>query len=190
MAAHLSVPVERQAAHISSAVGEVAFADAATPRIVVWSVRRADDQHRSLDVEAAIARLAVARGVPFLFVDFDPSIDPNGNARQIRELLRQRTIALIVVLDGLAGSELRFTSPFGDLIPAFDLYADRAGARHLVTRSTLKIDDWQWPGSAAYVDTRAVLVQGAGASGDLREDTAALLGYLAGRRALGAEELR
>ena len=52
------------------------------------------------------------------------------------------------------------------------------------------IDDWKWPGSGAYADTRAVLVQGAGAAGDLRSDAAALLGYLAGRRALGAEELR
>ena len=96
----------------------------------------------------------------------------------------------LVVLDGLDGSALRFNSPFGDLIPAIGLYARRAGARSVITRFTTKIDGWAWPGSFAYPDTRAVLVQASGGTGDLRPDATALLGYLAGRYSLGTEELR
>ena len=123
-------------------------------------------------------------------MDFDPTLDPNANAAQIAAALGSREVALIIVLDGLSGSALRFSSPFGDLIPAVDLYADRAGARHLVTRATTRIDDWVWPGSGAYPDTRAVLAQGSGAADDLRADAASLIAYIAGRYILGAEELR
>jgi hypothetical protein len=186
--ARVEVPLERQVAHVTSAVAEVADVDPATPRAVIWCVRRIAGR-QCADVLVALARELAPRRVPFVFVDFDPSVDPNANARDIADALKGRTVGLIVVLDGLDGSALRFTTPFGDLIPSIDLYADRAGARHVVTRATAKIDDWAWPGSGAYADTRAVLMQGTGAAGDLRPDAAALLGYLAGRYALHAEEL-
>lgn len=187
--AHIEVPVARQSAHVSSIVGEVADLDPATPRMVVWCVRHADAGNACSDVASALAREVSGRRVPFVFVDFDPSIDPNANALAVAEILRSRRIGLMVVIDGLDGSALKFTTPFGDLVAAFDLYADRAGARYMTTRGTLKIDFWEWPGSRAYAETRAVLVQPTGPSGDLRPDAAALLGYVAGRYAAGAEEL-
>lgn len=185
---HLEVPLSREAAHVRSVVAEVP-ADPSLPRFVVWSIRRGDG-HRAQDASAAVARFAAARRAPFLFVDFDPSVDPAANALQIRDVLKGREIRLIIVLDELTGSALKFTTPFGDLVPQVDLWADRAGARHATTRSTLRIDDWVWPGSAAYPDRRGVLVQATGGQGDLTADAVALIGYIAGRHALGAEELR
>ena len=188
--ARIDVPLGRQTAHVASVVGEAPVADARAPRIVVWSVRHENDAHHGADVLAALARQAVARGAPFVFVDFDPTIDANANARQIKDALADRAIKLMVILDGLDGSALRFTTPFGELVPAMDLYAERAGARHVATRATVSVDDWEWPGIGPYVDLRAVLVQSTAGSGDLRPDAAALLGYISGRLALGAEELR
>jgi hypothetical protein len=91
------------------------------------------------------------------------------------------------VLDQLDGSALKFTTANGELIPALDLYAERAGARHDVTRTTASaavVSD-----IAPLLDVKTVVVSGNGGSGDLRGDAAALVGYLAGRLALGAEEL-
>jgi hypothetical protein len=42
---------------------------------------------------------------------------------------------------------------------------------------------------APLLEFKTVIVSGNGGSGDLRPDAAALVGYLAGRLALGAEEL-
>jgi hypothetical protein len=51
------------------------------------------------------------------------------------------------------------------------------------------MNDWTWPGAAPYIEDRAIIVTGTGGAGDPRADAAALIGYLAGRRFLGAEEL-
>jgi hypothetical protein len=91
------------------------------------------------------------------------------------------------VLGNLTGNALKFTTPYGDLIPAIDRYATQAGARSIVTQSTAPLTALD--GIAPYVDLRSVLVDSAGGTGDLRPDAAAFVGYLAGRLSLGAEEL-
>ena len=188
--ASVDVPLERASAHVRSVVGEVPGVPADAGRVVVWAVRRAAPTSASADVAVALAREMAARRAPFIFVDFDPKVDANVNASGVADRLKDRKISLIVVLDGLDGDALRFTTPYGDLIPAIDLYADKAGARHAVTRSTQSATNWAWPGIAPFIEQRAILVNGSGPAGNLRPDAAALVGYLAGRAALGAEELR
>lgn len=185
--ARVEVPLQRENASVTSLVGEVGDLPHDAGRILVWSVRRPGEAHPSGDVLVALARELRARGAPFIFVDFDPSVDPSANAKSIGDALGDRRISLVVVLDRLDGSVLRFTTPYGDLIPAFDFYAAKAGARYEPTRTT--------PGPAAladiapFIDVKTVLVTGGGGPGDLRPDAAALVGYLAGRLALGAEEV-
>jgi len=187
--ARVEVPLERASAHVRSVVAEVASAPGDAGRVLVWAVRHPGTPNPASDVLAALARTLAPRDAPFVFADFDPAVDANANARDIANLLRGRRIALIVVLDGLDGGALRFSTPYGDLIPAIDLYADKANAAHLITRSTRSINDWSWPGIGPFISRKAVLVTGNGGSGDVRADTAALVAYLAGRLALGAEEL-
>ncbi|HUQ41035.1 MAG TPA: ABC transporter permease subunit [Candidatus Limnocylindrales bacterium] len=185
----VAVPLQRASAHVRSLVAQVADAPMTAGAVLVWAVRHAGEPHPSSDVLAAVARRTSATQVPFVFVDFDPSVDPNVNARSVADALAGRRIALILVLDGLDGTALRFSSPFGDLIPAIDLYADRAGAAHRVTRTTADITTWSWTGIAPFPDTRTIVVNGDGGNGDLRPDAAAVVAYLAARYYLGAEEL-
>lgn len=184
--AHIEVPVERRTATSTSFVAEIPNAAPDRSRVLVWAVRRGDG-HATTDVLLAASRSLAGRSVPFIFVDFDPSIDARGNITKVAEVLADRRIGLVVVLDKLEGTALRFTTPYGDLIPAMDLYADKAGARHVATRTTAT------PGELAdlapFIDVKTVIVQGDGGAGDLRPDAAALIGYLAGRVALAAEEL-
>jgi hypothetical protein len=94
------------------------------------------------------------------------------------------------VLDDLEGERLRFDTIFGDLIPMFDEYARRTGARAAITRSIGNPEVWSWPGMEAFPKSRATIIRATGADGDMRGDVAALLGYIAGRDALAAPELR
>jgi peptide/nickel transport system permease protein len=185
--ARVDVPLTRQTAVVTSLVGEVGGVAADAGRVLVWAVREPGSAGTGRDVVAALARTLNIRRAPFIFVDFDPSVDAHANARGIIDVLKDRRISLVVVLDKLEGGALRFTTPHGDLIPAFDLYAEKAGARHEVTRTTAPITSLS--GVAPLVEVKTVLVSGDGGAGDLRADAAALLGYLAGRLALGAEEL-
>jgi peptide/nickel transport system permease protein len=187
--AKVEVSLERASAHVRSVVGEVADLSADIGRIVVWGVRRNASDHAAADVLAALARELVPRHAPFIFVEFDPSVDPTVNSQSVADALKGRRIALMLILENVDGSELRFSTPFGELVPAIDLYADKASARHAVTRTTQLIDTWQWTGSRPFFERKAIVIAGSGGSGDLRGDAAALIGYLAGRRALGAEEL-
>jgi hypothetical protein len=68
-----------------------------------------------------------------------------------------------------------------------DHYAEKAGARYEVTRTTPMAS--ALADIAPFFDVKTVLVTGSGGDGDVRPDAAALVGYLAGRLALGAEEL-
>ena len=185
--ARIAVPLERRVGSATSFVGEVAGAPHDAGHILVWSIRHAGDPHPSADVLAALGRALAPRRVPFIFVDFDDSIDPTADTATIRAALAGRRIALVVVLRNLTGDALKFTTPYGDLIPAIDLYAAQAGARAVVTRSTAPLTALD--GIAPFADVRSVLADSAGGTGDLRPDAAALVGYLAGRLALGAEEL-
>jgi peptide/nickel transport system permease protein len=185
--ARVEVPVQRQTASVTSHVAEVADAPVGAARIVVWSIKRPGAQHPSTDVLAALGRSLSARRAPFIFVEFDPSLDPDANAKTIAEVLKDRRIALVLVLDRLDGPKLRFTTPYGDLIPALDLYAKQAGTQYERTLETPRIaaiDE-----VAPFFDVKTVLIDGSRGDGDPRADAAALVGYLAGRLALGAEEL-
>jgi len=185
--ARVDVPLERRSATTTSYVGEVPGVSPTTPRILVWAPRR-DSPHPATDVLAALAREVGPRRLPFVFVDFDRTGETRANLDAVRTALAGRTIGLVVVLDWLDGTALRFTTPYGDLIPAFDLYAQEAGARFERTGQTAAISELAEV--APFIDLRTVVVRGAGGSdGDLRPDAAALLGYVAGRLALGAEEL-
>jgi peptide/nickel transport system permease protein len=185
--ARVEVPLERQSASVTSLVGEVADVPDDAGRVVVWAVRKPTATNPADAVLAAVSRALGGRRVPFVFVEFDPSVDAKANADAIRKALGDRRITLVLVLDFLDGSALQFTTPHGDLIPALDMYADKAGARYEVTRLTAG------PSAlghlAPFSDVKTVLVSGNGRFGDVRPDSAALVGYLAGRLALGAEEV-
>jgi hypothetical protein len=140
-----------------------------------------------MDVVAALGRSLGARRVPFIFVEFDPTLDPDANARAVGDVLKDRRIVLVLVLDRLDGLNLRFTTPYGDLIPALDLYAERAGARYQRTAETAGIGSIDEV--APFFNVKTVLIDGSRGDGDPRADAAAVVGYLAGRLALGAEEL-
>jgi hypothetical protein len=161
----------------------------AGPIVLVWAVGETD---RGPAVEAltAFARSVAATRLPFVFVAFDPRVDSDGNARQVADRLGGREISCVVVLDALQGAALRFQSANGDLIPAFDLYAEMAEAPHQLTRATLAPDANDWPGIRPFIEHRSIVITGTGGAGDLRADASATLGYLAGRLALDAEELR
>jgi peptide/nickel transport system permease protein len=186
--ARVEVPLARARTLVTSYIGEVADVSSDRGRIVVWRQRRADDADSpTRDVLAALARTFADRRVPFIFVDFDPAVDVKLNAKAVGEALNDRKIALVVVLDRLDGSALRFTTAHGDLIPALDLYAAKAAARHELTRTTASAAAASE--FAPLIEFKTVVVTGNGGPGDLRADAAAIVGYLAGRLALGAEEV-
>jgi hypothetical protein len=190
--ARVEVPVARGAAHVRTVIAESASSSTA-PRIVVWAVLHPSSvgDREPVEALAAAARVIGPRGGPFVFVAFDPSVDATGNARMVADALGTRKLALFIALDDLVGTALSFRTPFGDLIPAFDRYADRAGVPHVVTRSTVSRTSelWTWPGIAPFIEEKSIVVTGDGRAGDLRAAAAALIGYIGGRAALGAEEL-
>jgi peptide/nickel transport system permease protein len=186
--ARVKVPLARERTTVTSYIGEVGGVPSDAGRVVVWRERTPDDSNSpARDVLAALARTFADRRVPFIFVDFDPAIDVRLNAKAVAEKLNNRKIALVVVLDRLDGTALRFTTANGELIPALDLYAEKAGARHELTRTTASASAASE--FAPLIEFKTVVVRGNGGTGDLRADAAALVGYLAGRLALRAEEL-
>lgn len=186
----VEVPLKKANAHVRSVVGEVPGVAADAGRVVVWAVLHPGSAHPPSDVAVALARQLARSDLPFIFVAFDPSVDPNGNARQVAAALAGRRVGLLLVLDSLEGSALTFATPFGDLIPALDLYAEKAGTSHVVTRGITSTSTWSWPGRAPFVEQRAAAISAMGGVGDRRADAAAVIGYLAGRIAMNAEEMR
>jgi peptide/nickel transport system permease protein len=187
VAARVEVPLARKTEAVTSHVATVANAPKDAAHVVVWNIKRPGVPHPGEDVLAALGRSLADRGVPFIFVNFDPSLDADANAKSIRDLLKDRRLGLVVVLERLDGPSLRFTTPHGDLIPAFDLYAEKAGAPYQPTRTTPSIGSIA--AVAPFFDVKTVVLDGSRGDGDMRVDAAAVLGYLAGRLALGAEEL-
>jgi len=181
--ARVAVPLREDTVTVQSLIGEVPDVPAATGRVVVWAPRNLEatalDPARA-EVLASVARLASARHAPFVFVDFDTHAD----TQAVRDVLKDRRVVLVLVLEEFKGGVLHFTTANGDLIPAIDLYAQKAGAQYEVTRQTavLQLVGAPLPG----VKTVAISADG---PGDARADAAALIGYLAGRLALGAPEL-
>ncbi|MDQ2952415.1 MAG: hypothetical protein M3R54_09160, partial [Chloroflexota bacterium] len=185
----VDVPIARVSAHVRSLVAETPGLSDQQKRIVVWAVKRPGATHPVEPLLAALARQPIMRRSAFVFVLFDAAVAPSTNARQVAEVLGARPLALFLVLDAFEGAAVRFTTPFGDLIPALDLYADKAGASYVTTTFTVSQSSWTWPGAAPYIERPAVLITGDGGVGDRRADAAAIIGYLAARRALEAEEL-
>lgn len=188
--AHVEVPIARVNATPKSLVGVTPDAPA---RVLIWAVMPATrgSSRPATDALAAFVRsLAGRTGAGIAVVAFDRTADPLGNARAVAELLGRTRWDTIVVLDDLDGERLRFDTIYGDLIPMFDEYASRSGARAAITRSVSNPEAWTWPGMEAFPKSRATIVRATGESGDVRADVAALLGYIAGRDALAAPELR
>jgi ABC-type dipeptide/oligopeptide/nickel transport system permease subunit len=188
--AHLALPVARVTATPTSFVG---VSPGASPRVLIWTVIPATrgSSRPATDALAAFVRsLAGRSGESLAVVAFDRSVDTVGNARALADLLGRTRWDTIVVLDDLDGDRLRFDTIFGDLVPMFDEYATRIGARATITRGISNPEQWSWPGMEAFPKSRATIVRATGDSGDVRADVAGLLGYIAGRDALGAPELR
>jgi peptide/nickel transport system permease protein len=188
--AHVELPIARVTATPRSLVG---VTPDAAPRVLIWAVMPATrgSSRPSMDALAAFVRsLAGRTGAGIAIVAFDRKADTIGNARAIAELLGRTQWDTIVVLDDLDGERLRFDTIYGDLVPMFDEYASRSRARAAITRSISNAETWSWPGMEAFPKSRATIVRATGESGDVRGDVAGLLGYLAGRDALGAPELR
>src|SRR5258705_5077875 len=184
VSARVAVPLREDATTFTSRVAEVPGVPDDAGRVVVWADRdgetNAIDPERT-DVLAALARFAVARHAPFVFVDFDDRSD----SRAVRDVLTEHRVVLVLVLDDFDGGVLRFTTANGDLIPALDLYAEKAGARFETTRQTAGIGE----GLDPLPGIKTVVIGARGDPGDARPDVTAVIGYLAGRLALGAPEL-
>jgi len=188
--AHIDLPVARVKATSRSLVG---VTPGQPSRVLIWAVMPATrgSSRPATDALAALTRsLAGRSGVGLAIVAFDRTADAIGNARAIADLLGRTRWDTIVVLDDLEGDRLRFDTIYGDLIPMFDEYASRSGARAAITRNASSSDSWSWPGMEAFPKSHATIVRAIGESGDVRPDLAALLGYIASRDALAAPELR
>jgi peptide/nickel transport system permease protein len=183
MRAQLAVPLRAQSVSVASRIAEVPDIPEEARRVVVWSSRNLDSaalEPGRAEALASLARVASARHAPFVFVDFDAHADPLG----IREALAGRTLALVLVLRELGGGILQFQTANGDLIPAIDFYAQQIGARFEPTRRTALVEQVVTP----LPGIKTIEISSTG-TGDARTDAVALIGYLAGRLALGAPEL-
>lgn len=187
---HVEVPVARVTATPKSLVGTTPGESA---RVLVWVVTPATrgSSRPATDALAAMLRsLAGRSGTGLAIVAFDRTADARGNARAVADVLGRTRWDTIVVLDDLDGDRLRFDTIYGDLIPMFDHYASRSGARAAITRRISNPEQFAWPGMEAFPGSRVTVIRASGESGDVRADVAALLGYIAGRDALGAPEFR
>jgi len=184
LTARIAVPLREDVTSVATTVAEVPGFAAETGRVVIWAEHRlgttASEANRR-DVLASLARFATARHAPFIFVDFDLRAD----ALAVREFLASRRVLVVIILDQLDGGVLYFTTANGDLIPALDLYAEKAGTRHETTRRTYSVEQVGSP----VPEFKTVVIDSSGAGTDARADATALIGYLAGRLALGAPEL-
>jgi hypothetical protein len=184
--AQVRVPLDARRVTVESRIAEVPDIPAGVPRVVVWASRSLDRdslEPARAEALAALAQVASARHAPFVFVDFDPHAD----ARAIRDALDDRTIALVIELGDLSGGPLQFQTANGDLVPAFDFYAQQAGAQYEPTRHTALVEQMVTP--LPGVKTVEISSTGPG-TGGAGADAVALIGYLAGRVALGAPELQ
>ncbi|MGH2492379.1 MAG: hypothetical protein ACRDF9_12805, partial [Candidatus Limnocylindria bacterium] len=188
--ARVELPIARVTASPRSLVG---ITPGEPSRVLIWAVMPATrgTSRPATDALAAMIRSLAGRGgVGLAVVAFDRTADTVGNARAVADLLGRTRWDTIVVLDDLDGERLRFDTIYGDLIPMFDEYAIRSGARAAITRGISNPESWSWPGMEAFPKSHSTIVRATGASGNVRGDVAALLGYIAGRDALAAPELR
>jgi len=187
VSARISVPLRSETTRYTSLVAEVPHVPADRGRIVVWTRRGLGGTAVEIldhDVLSSFGRFAAARAAPFVFVDYDPRAD----TQAVRELLQERgmRVLLVIVLDRLDGGQLAFYSASGDLIPSFNLYAERATTSYDITRKSFAaVQDVYKP----LPEYKSVILTSYSGDGDRRGDALAWMGYLAGRLALGAPEL-
>ena len=198
--AHLELPIAQVTAASHSLVA-VTPASAGTHRLVIWAVApsAATGSRSAADVLSALVRALSGRDVPPLaFVLFDPRGDPAANAKAVRAVLGSTPIDDVVAVESLGGTSLRFATVYADLVPAIDDYAARAGARATRTRAVLDPaapatgDLMRSAGLTPFTDEHWVLISGQGPvtdDGELREDAAAMVGYIVARYAERAAEL-
>jgi hypothetical protein len=183
--ARITVPLRVDTTSRTSLIGEVSDIPDGAGRIVVWATRNLGGtpvEAARRDLLVSLARFTAARHAPFTFVEFDPRLD----AQSIREFLIKRKVLVVLVLDDVQRGALRFTTANGDLIPAIDLYAEKVGAQHDITRRTMLIEQV----GAPLPELRTIVITSIGDPGNASKDIAATAGYLAGRLALGAPEFQ
>jgi len=200
MTGRVAVPVAAVTT-VSRSMVALTPAPAGAHRLVVWAVAPSpiDGSRSAADALAAVVRgLAGSALPPLALVLFDPGGDATANAKAVRVTIGMAPLDVVIAIDTLAGSALRFTTAYGDLVGAFDAYAVRTGAAAVRTDTTLDPDsaaggDLIAPlGLGAFGDVHWVLIRGAGraaAGTDRRPDAAAVVGYAIGRYAAGALEL-
>ena len=183
--ARISVPLKSTTTTYSSLIAEVPGIPADQGRIIVWTRRNLGDTDVELqdrDVLTSIARFAAARRAPYMFVEYDPRADTDA----IREFVGERRVLLVIVLDRFDGGQLAFYTASGDLIPTFNLYAEKAQASYDLTRKTLLAVQQVYQPLPRY---KTLVMSSYGGVGDRRADALAFVGYLTGRLELGAPEL-
>ena len=176
-------------------------ASAGTHRLVIWAVApsAATGSRSAADVLSALVRALAGRDAPPLaFVLFDPRGDPAANAKAVRAVLGSTPIDDVVAIESLGGTSLRFSTVYADLVPAIDDYAERVGARAARTARVLDPaapatgDLMRSAGLTPFTDDHWLLISGQGPvtdDGGLREDAAAVVGYIVARYGEHAAEL-
>ncbi len=176
-------------------------APAGVHRLIIWAVApsRVTGSRSAADALSALVRVLVGRPTPPLaFVIFDPRGDPVANAKAVRAALGSTVIDDVFAIESLGGTRLRFSTTYGDLVPAIDVYAERVGAAFVRTANGLPIDTpatgdlMNAAGLSVFTDEHWVLISGQGSvtdADDLRDDAAALLAYVVARYADHAPEL-
>lgn len=198
--AHVELPIAPVASSSHSLVA-LTPAPAGAHRLVIWAVAPslATGSRSASDALSALVRaLAGAAMPPLAFVVFDPRGDPVANAKAVRAMLGTIPIDDVLAIESLDGSRLRFATVYGDLVPAIDDYAARAGAAALRTAGALNPDAPETgdlmiaAGLSGFIGDHWILISGQGPIGgthDLRLDAAAVLAFAVARYAASAPEL-
>ncbi|MDQ6858999.1 MAG: ABC transporter permease subunit [Chloroflexota bacterium] len=198
--AHIELPLAQVTSESHSLVA-LTPAPADAHRLVIWAVApsTSSGSRAAADALSAVVSALAGRDTPPLaLVVFDPRGDPAANARAVRAVLGSASIDDVFAIDSLAGSTLRFTTVYADLVAAVDDYAARSGARTTRTAGVVSPnspetgDLMRAAGLTAFVQDHWVLLSGQGpvtGDSDLRADAAAVLGYIVGRYAQRAPEL-
>ena len=198
--AHLELPIAPVSTSSHSLVA-LTPAPAGAHRLIIWAVApsRATGSRSAAEALIALVRALAGRPTPPLaFVIFDPRGDPFANAKAVRAALGSTVIDDVFAIESLGGTRLRFSTTYGDLVPAIDVYAERVGAAFVRTANGLPLDTpatgdlMNAAGLSVFTDEHWVLISGQGPvtdADDLRDDAAAVLAYVVARYADRAPEL-
>ena len=198
--AHIELPIAPVSVASRSLVALTPAPEGAH-RLVIWAVApsRSTSSRSAADALTALVRVLAARQAPALaFVVFDPRGDPFANAKAVRAALGSTPIDDVFAIESLGGTRLRFSTSYGDLVPAIDSYAEQVGAPFVRTANSLPLDTpatgdlMSAAGLSVFTAEHWVLISGQGPvtdASDLRGDAAAVLAYVVSRYADRAPEL-